>query len=69
MTVIEPIKVSDVKSVLAENRTIDLGIFGSFWLQTAKPIEDEDSDEDDVTHRPEPVFRIEQFTDKYPEAA
>ncbi len=58
----------------AENNTIDLGIFGSFWLQTARAIsvkeweafagEDEDQEEEFTTLRPEPVFRIEDYTER-----
>ncbi len=58
----------------AENNTIDLGIFGSFWLQTARAIsvkeweafagEEDDQEEEFTTLRPEPVFRIEDYTER-----
>lgn len=41
---------------------VDLGIFGSFWLQKARDI-----DQDGTTSKPNPVFRPEDYTDKYPE--
>ena len=47
---------------LAENRTVDLGIFGSFWLQTARPIKAAE-DEIETTQRPEPVFNIDDYVE------
>ena len=45
----------------AQNQTVDLGIFGSFWLQTARPIAKEE--QADTTQRPEPVFKIEDYAE------
>ncbi len=50
------------------SNTIDLGLFGSFWLQTARAVgkaEEEEEGELATTSRPEPVFRIEDYTDRY----
>lgn len=51
------------------DRTIDLGLFGTFWLQPSRSIDDDDLEEDDetTTLRPEPVFILEEHTDKYPQ--
>ena len=43
---------------------VDLGIFGSFWLQKPKNIQD---NENQSTTRPKPVFRKEDYLDKFPE--
>ena len=43
---------------------VDLGIFGSFWLEKPKNIQIEDSES---TTRPKPVFRKEDYLDKFPE--
>ena len=49
------------KSQNIESQKVDLGIFGSFWLQ--KPVQvGEVSD----TERPSPIFRLEDYTDRYP---
>jgi hypothetical protein len=39
---------------------VDLGIFGSFWLE--KPVQ---VGEVSGTERPSPVFRVEDYTDRY----
>ena len=49
------------KSQDIESRKVDLGIFGSFWLQ--KPVQVGDAAE---TERPSPVFKLEDYTDRYP---
>lgn len=41
---------------------VDLGIFGSFWLQKPRNIR-----QDRSTDRPKPVFRKEDYLDKFPE--
>ena len=41
---------------------VDLGIFGSFWLQKPRNIR-----QDHSTDRPKPVFRKEDYLDKFPE--
>ena len=43
---------------------VDLGIFGSFWLQKPRNIR---QDEKSTTDRPKPVFRKEDYLDKFPE--
>ena len=41
---------------------VDLGIFGSFWLPKPRNIR-----QDHSTDRPKPVFRKEDYLDKFPE--
>jgi len=41
---------------------IDLGIFGSFWLEKPKQVK---NNEDLTTERPSPVFKLEDYTDKF----
>ena len=56
-----------------EQPHVDLGIFGNFWLQKPhqalfrEDLETSASEEIDRTERPEPVFRKEEFLDKFPE--
>ena len=45
------------------NEHVDLGIFGDFWLQ--KPFSGGENSEKST--RPTPVFRKEDYLDKFPE--
>lgn len=42
------------------SQMVDLGIFGSFWLQKSKAIDNEEEEEEKRT-RPNPIFRREQY--------
>ena len=51
---------------------VDLGIFGNFWITKSKSIDDKvhmhaDEKDDILKEKPKPVFRKEDYYDKYPE--